>query len=397
MRRVERDLARHRGPFRVGQRGRIELVAEDPEERHRGAHLDRRDPAGLVVRDRRDVRAHRAQRVGHRGPPLDLEALDRVGVVARPGLRRVGEHARVEPPATAGARLEQDVREGRGQAGIELVDAQDVAVEELALAIGREGEAVRLGDRPVHVPLDVRDRRAREELGQDAEEVVDDLRPREVEDELLAALGPGPARDPDRPVRMRLEQPASLADHLGLDPHPEAQAQRLDLPGEPVDAAGELAPVDDPVAERRIVGIPLAEPPVIEDEQLDPEVARGGRDLEQPGLVEVEVGRLPGVEQDRPRRVAPRPPREPLAIEAMERVAHRPQPGVRIHHDGLWGREGAARLERPGERVRADAEPDARRRERADLDLGEEVARVDEAEADRLAVRPRWWSGGGGR
>ena len=39
-------------------------------------------------------------------------------------------------------------------------------------------------------------------------EVVDDLRPAHVEDELLAALGPRPARDADRPVRVRPEQVA---------------------------------------------------------------------------------------------------------------------------------------------------------------------------------------------
>ena len=138
--------------------------------------------------------------------------------------------------------------------------------------------------------------------------MVDDLRARQIEDVLLAALRPRPARDPDRPVRVRLEQQAATADHLGLDPQPECQAERLDRPGEAVDAAGELAPIDDPVAERESFGVARAEPAVVEHEQLDAEVARRGRDLEQPRLVEVEVGRLPVVEQDRPRRVAP-PPR----------------------------------------------------------------------------------------
>ena len=38
---------------------------------------------------------------------------------------------------------------------------EDVAVEELALAVGWQAGAVRLGDVPVHVPLDVGDRSAR--------------------------------------------------------------------------------------------------------------------------------------------------------------------------------------------------------------------------------------------
>ncbi len=111
------------------------------------------------------MRPHRAQRVDQRGAPLDAQPLHRVGVVARPGLRREGEHAGIEPAATARARLEQHVRETGGQAPVQVVDAEDVAVEELALAVGRQPEPVRLGDVAVHVPLDVRDRGALEDLG----------------------------------------------------------------------------------------------------------------------------------------------------------------------------------------------------------------------------------------
>ena len=216
--------------------------------------------------------------------------------------------------------------------------------------------------------------------------MVDDLRPGQVQHELVAALGPWPTGDPDRPIRVVLEQPAPRADHLRLDPQPEAEPERLDLGGEPVDPAWQLAPIDDPVAQRAVVRIPGAEPPVIEDEQLDPEVAGGGGDVEQPRLVEVEVGRFPGVEEDRPWGVAPAPACEALAIQRVERIAHRPESGVRIGQDGLGRRECVAGLQRPAEGVRADPEPDARRVEHADLDLLEVVARIDQAEAEDLAV-----------
>ena len=49
-----------------------------------------------------------------------------------------GQHARVEPAAAAGARLEQDVGEARRQAPVELVRPEDVAVEHLPLALGRQ-------------------------------------------------------------------------------------------------------------------------------------------------------------------------------------------------------------------------------------------------------------------
>ena len=108
-------------------------------------------------------------------------------------------------------------------------------MEELALALGRKGRAVRLGERPIHVPLDVRDRGVRQDVGQNAEEVVDDVWARHVEDELVPAHRSRSARDADGPVGVRLEQAAPLRDHLGLDPDAELETERFDLRREPAD------------------------------------------------------------------------------------------------------------------------------------------------------------------
>ena len=181
--------------------------------------------ADLVVGDGRDVGAHGADRERQRGAPLDAQPLDGVRVVARPGLRREGEHARVEATAAAGAGLEQDVREAVRQPPVELVQAQHVAVVELALALGRQAQAVRLGDRPVEVPLDVADGRGREHGLQSVVQVVDDLGAAHVQHELLAGLGARPAGHADGPVGVRPEQVAVRVDHLGLDPDAEVDAQ----------------------------------------------------------------------------------------------------------------------------------------------------------------------------
>ena len=149
-------------------------------------------------------------------------------------------------------------------------------MKELALPLGRERSAVWLGDVPVHVPFHVVDRGAREDLGNRRLEMVDDLGSGEVEHQLLAALRPRPARRADRPVRVTLEQAAARTDHLGLDPQAELEAQRLDLRRQRAKPARELAPINDPVAERAVVAVSLAEPAVVEDEQLDAEV-RGRR------------------------------------------------------------------------------------------------------------------------
>src|SRR3954454_22466361 len=66
---VESDLGCDRRPVLVVQLGRVELVAEDAEERDSGARVDGRVAAGLVFRAPCDVRPHRAQREGDRRPP----------------------------------------------------------------------------------------------------------------------------------------------------------------------------------------------------------------------------------------------------------------------------------------------------------------------------------------
>jgi hypothetical protein len=92
---------------------------------------------------------------------LDLQAFDRVGVVAGPALRGEGEHPRIEAPAARGAGFEEYLGKGPREAIVELVDAEHIAVEELALTLRREREAVRLRDVAVHVPFDVGDGSAR--------------------------------------------------------------------------------------------------------------------------------------------------------------------------------------------------------------------------------------------
>ncbi|MNH47219.1 hypothetical protein D3C79_1103510 [compost metagenome] len=60
---------------------------------------------------RRDVGAHAAGGIYHTGAVLDRQPLDRIGVVAGPGLRHIEQHSRVKPAAAAGTALEQNVRE----------------------------------------------------------------------------------------------------------------------------------------------------------------------------------------------------------------------------------------------------------------------------------------------
>ena len=253
---VAGDLARDLGLLLVGHRRRVELVAERPEHRHGGPGEQRRDAAGLVVRHGRDVRGHRRQREGQRRAPLDRQPLRprRCRRSSTPAARRRGARRR-----TARRRW-RTTRTGcpgsARQPPVQLVHAEDVAVEELALAVGRDRRRPRLGDVAVHVPLDVVDRRAREHRRSARPRCG--RRPRAAaksSTSCCAALRPRAARDADRPVGMGAEQVAVRVDHLGLDPQAELEPQAVDVPDQRLDPAGQLAPVDDPVAERRVVSL----------------------------------------------------------------------------------------------------------------------------------------------
>src|SRR5258706_1325414 len=93
---VEADLVGDLRPFLIVEQRWIELVAKDAEERYSGPGYERRDPADLVVRDGGDMGSHRAERIGQRGAPLDLQPLDCVRVVARPALPGKGEQPGIE-------------------------------------------------------------------------------------------------------------------------------------------------------------------------------------------------------------------------------------------------------------------------------------------------------------
>src|ERR1035437_1075089 len=111
--------------------------------------------------------------------------------------------------------------------------------------------------------------------------MVDDLMAGHVQNELVAPFGVRTCGNADCPIGVVGVQLAALADHLGLDPDPKAKAQRLDLAADSFEAAGELGPIGGPVTKGAVVVVASTEPAVIENEHLNPQALRRGRDLEQ--------------------------------------------------------------------------------------------------------------------
>ena len=103
------------------------------------------------------MRRHRREGIDQRRAVLDFQPLDGVAVVARPSLRHIVEHARVEATAAARAGFEEHVGEGGDQPLEQRVQPQIVAVRNLALPLRVQQRAADLGHVAVEVPFHIGD------------------------------------------------------------------------------------------------------------------------------------------------------------------------------------------------------------------------------------------------
>ena len=323
------------------------------------------------------MRAHRRDGIAERGAVLDGQPLVGVSVVRAPDLRRVVEHARVKASAAARAALDQELGIARGQPLEELVEAEHVVVEDVALALG--GGRVHVGDRPVEVPLDVLDIRLVENRAELLEDVLAHLSAGEVENELRATEHGRLPRDGERPVGMCAVEVAVLVDHLGLEPEPEPEPEGVDLLDELRKSIAELGLVNRPVAQTAAVVVPQPEPPVVEDEHVDAQIRGLAGEREDRVAGEVEVHGLPAVDDDGPRCVAVPPAADVPPDAAVEVLRELVEALVREGHDDLGGHELLARVEQVREPLVGEAELHAGLVVLVVLDLAHEVTRVDEA------------------
>ena len=189
---------------------------------------------------------------------------------------------------------------------VQLVQAEDVAVAELALAVRRERRAPRLGHPAVHVPLHVGDGRAREDRRPGP--ARGGRRPPAGRGRGRAAGAPPSAAGRGSPIAQSGWAANSSLRSLTIsgsiqipNRRPSASIRRA----RPSIPFGSLRRSTNQSPSERVVVVALAEPAVVEHEQLDPEVAGDLGDRDEPVLVEVEVGALPVVHEDRAVAVAP--------------------------------------------------------------------------------------------
>ncbi|MNJ49661.1 hypothetical protein D3C77_449060 [compost metagenome] len=86
-----------------------------------------------------------------------------------------------------------------------------------------------------------------------------------IEHELVASGRARPIRHMDDPIWVIAVKLAVFINHLGLEPKAELHAETCDPIPKLPEAAGQLLPIDVPIAQRRRVIVTFAEPPVIQN------------------------------------------------------------------------------------------------------------------------------------
>ena len=124
----------------------------------------------------------------------------------------------------------------------------------------------------------------------------------------------------------------------------------------------------------------MPEPAVVEHEHLDAEIRGARREVVELPIIEIEIRRLPVVDEDGPHGMAVFSAQEMRAIRRVIRLRHAVQPVRRVDADDLRRLERLARQELPGKVRRVQPRDDARRAELLDLRPQREAAAIYEAE-----------------
>ncbi len=335
-----------------------EVAADTEQPAHRRVetepqwHRTRRELIGHVGHPRR----HGTRRIHLPEPVLDHQPVHGIRVVGRPRLVRTGQDAEVDPASAATARLHPQPGVIGAQPVDDAVQIRHVPRPQPVAAVPLPRPA-RLAEGAVHVPLEEVDAVVPDQPGQPAVRPVRDLVPREVQDELVAHLGAGPAGDVQHPVGVLAVQGAVRIDHLRLDPDPEPHPEPVHGVGQRPEPLGKALRSRRPVAQPRPVASPRPEPAVVDDIQLHAEHRGplGQRLLTR--LVDVEAGGLPRVVEHR--RQLPRPGQHMGRRVRVPGTARRPVPAVRAQPGEHRRGELLARRQRNGRPLVAHAAGEA--------------------------------------
>ena len=295
---VQLDPFRQPGQLVTAGLGEIPLDTQVPEQRRGTAQRQRHVPPGLVGERRGHVRPEVFRRDQLPGPALDGLPGQRVSHVRRPDPLDPLQDGQVDPAATGRARLPLHARMRLAQPVQQRAGGQRLPVRGRGTG-PHPGAGV--DDVPVAVPLDIGDRVFRQQPADPAEQVVRDLGPGQVQDELVALQRRYPPAGRQDPLRVRPVQGRVRVHHLRLEPQAELHAAGPHVVRDPVQPAGPDRLVHRPVTQPGPVAAAAGEPAVVQHVAFHPDARGQVGQLGQRAEIVPEVDRFPDVQVHRPR------------------------------------------------------------------------------------------------
>ena len=190
----------------------------------------------------------------------------------------------------------------------------------------------------------------------------------------------------DAPVGMGAEEVGVGGDHLRLVPYAELKPEVVYPAYKLAEPALELVLVYEPVAQRVLVVVALAEPAVVHDEHIHAKFLCAFRERDELVCIKIEERRLPAVYQQGTLLRSVFSGDEVEVIELMIYSAHLADALARVYHDRLGSLEALARLKMPGEIGRINSHEYARSARIVALGAELKIAAVNEIEAVCLAA-----------
>ena len=218
------------------------------------------DATILMIRRRPDISRHDVHREEMGRAVNDREPTDRIAHVRDPALRHVAKHAEIKAVATRRAVFKQDVGV-RGRDPIKQI----IKSEHISM---RFRARPHIGHIPVHVPFDVIIRRGSAERIEPVKDMIDNLWPGQIKDQLVASKRWVPTGNRDRPIGMGAVEVTVRVDHFRLDPNAKRQAHVLNALGQRRNAGRKAFRIGGPIAKGATIIRPTLEPTIIQHQTL---------------------------------------------------------------------------------------------------------------------------------
>ena len=155
-----------------------------------------------MVRAGRYMRSHCADRISKRSSILDLQTLDRIGIIAAPDLRSIMKHSCVKSSAASAAALDQHIRISLSESVQKFIQTKNITVRNLSLAVCRKCCTVNITDASVKIPFQIIDIRFVQDLGHLIKDMISDIFSGKIKHKLVTSTVRSSARHGKRPVRM---------------------------------------------------------------------------------------------------------------------------------------------------------------------------------------------------